>query len=67
MTYLLDDFVSLLTMEYWTWQLRTDHFIVEFQDVGIIKQIAVDLESTGSWGEGWTVDEVGLKKLSTYR
>ena len=40
---------------------------MEFQDVGIIKQIAVDLVSTGSWGDGWTVDEVGLKKLGTYR
>ena len=63
MTYLLDDFVSLLTTEYWIYHLSTDHFIVEFQDVGIIDQIAIDLKTTGSLGEGWTVDEVGLMRL----
>ena len=36
---------------------------MEFQDVGIIDQIAIDLETIGSFGEGWTVDEVGLMKL----
>lgn len=33
---------------------------MEFQDVGIIDQIVIDLKTTGSFGEGWTVDEVGL-------